>query len=683
MRRRRPRGGDAPKKGSRSQRASREQTTDSRKQARTGKRLLRPVLWFTGAVLLIVSLVFGRGVLGACSRYMAVRQMDAWALGQAFVWLDRADWIDPQNPATELMRAKSFRQLHDISRREAALARARKFGVSPQSLQNEITLGNIQTGQLAEGAESELTGLMEAGLSPHDIAAAFISGCVAQNNMERAEALQRGWQLDFPDHPHPVYMRGVLRAMIGDVKGSQEAFEQVLEIEPRHELAQIALAQQHEAAKRPAKAVDLYLELAESLPENETILLGLARSLRKLGRTRQARAVLAPMAAKPNPISQVAVEMGHIEVETGHYDRAKGWFDKGAARDMINLDTLAAAGIALAATGAMDAADRVFSWISDDLTLAASLDDLQERLAVEPENRAAAAEHQNVLRKLSTKSAEDNPYQWALAGISAGERHNSPGMQLYAQHCSVCHGANGNGNGRAARYLFPRPRNLRADSFRLVSTRNGIPTIEDIRALIRQGIHGTSMTSASTLSDNEVDQLIDVVEQMRRDGIREQYIEMLEKDEEPIDEQELENVVRSRTTPGELVLTPAFDASTAEAVAQGGEIYIQQTCVACHGKIGAGDETLPLFDDHGFPSLPRDLRHDLFKGGSKSAAIYTRLVAGMPGTPHPASANLSDQELVALVAYCQSLVQEPKRNLTNHQRAVRASRRRPVDFFAQ
>ena len=432
--------------------------------------------------------------------------------------------------------------------------------------------------------------------------------------------------------------------MIGDVKGAQEAFEQVLEIEPRHELAQIALAQQHEAAKRPAKAVDLYLELAESLPENETILLGLARSLRKLGRTRQARAVLAPMAAKPNPISQVAVEMGHIEVETGHYDRAKGWFDKGAARDMINLDTLAAAGIALAATGAMDAADRVFSWISDDLTLAASLDDLQERLAVEPENRAAAAEHQNVLRKLSTKSAEDNPYQWALAGISAGERHNSPGMQLYAQHCSVCHGANGNGNGRAARYLFPRPRNLRADSFRLVSTRNGIPTIEDIRAVIRQGIHGTSMTSASTLSDNEVDQLIDVVEQMRRDGIREQYIEMLEKDEEPIDEQELENVVRSRTTPGELVLTPAFDASTAEAVAQGGEIYIQQTCVACHGKIGAGDETLPLFDDHGFPSLPRDLRHDLFKGGSKSAAIYTRLVAGMPGTPHPASANLSDRE---------------------------------------
>ena len=120
---------------------------------------------------------------------MAVRQMDAWALGQAFVWLDRADWIDPQNPATELMRAKSFRQLHDISRREAALARARKFGVSPQSLQNEITLGNIQTGQLAEGAESELTGLMEAGLSPHDIAAAFISGCVAQNNMERTAAL--------------------------------------------------------------------------------------------------------------------------------------------------------------------------------------------------------------------------------------------------------------------------------------------------------------------------------------------------------------------------------------------------------------------------------------------------------------------------------------------------------------
>jgi mono/diheme cytochrome c family protein len=158
---------------------------------------------------------------------------------------------------------------------------------------------------------------------------------------------------------------------------------------------------------------------------------------------------------------------------------------------------------------------------------------------------------------------------------------------------------------------------------------------------------------------------------------------MLEKDEEPVDEQQLANVVRSRTTPGELVLVPAFNASTPEAVAMGGEIYIQQTCVSCHGKTGAGDETLPLFNDQGFPSSPRDLRHDPFKGGNEPAAIYTRLVAGMPGTPHPASTNLTEQELLALVAYCQSLVQKPGRNLTNHQRAIRASRRRPDDFFAQ
>ncbi len=267
---------------------------------------------------------------------MAGCQMDASAFGRAFVWLDRSDWIDPQNPVTELLRAQSYRQLHDMSRREAALDRVRKFGVSAQSLQHEITLGNIQTGSLREGAESKLTGLMEAGLSPHDIAAAFISGCMAQNKMARAETLQRGWALDFPHHPHPVYMRGVLRAMVGDVKGAQEAFEQTLKMEPRHELAQIALAQQHEAMLRPAEAVDLYFELAKNLPENETILLGLARSLRKLGRTRQARAVLAPMAAEPNPISPLAVEMGHLEVETGHYARANVWFGKAAARDMTN-----------------------------------------------------------------------------------------------------------------------------------------------------------------------------------------------------------------------------------------------------------------------------------------------------------------------------------------------------------
>ena len=47
----------------------------------------------------------------------------------------------------------------------------------------------------------------------------------------------------------------------------------------------------------------------------------------------------------------------------------------------------------------------------------------------------------------------------------------------------------------AARHLFPRPRDFRTDRFRLVSTRNGIPTQDDLEAVIERGMPGTSMRS--------------------------------------------------------------------------------------------------------------------------------------------------------------------------------------------
>jgi hypothetical protein len=52
-----------------------------------------------------------------------------------------------------------------------------------------------------------------------------------------------------------------------------------------------------------------------------------------------------------------------------------------------------------------------------------------------------------------------------------------------------------------------------------------------------------------------------------------------------------------------------------------------------------------------------------------------RILAGMPGSPHPA-AQLAEEKCVDLVHYCVSLSRQPKRTLTNHQRYLEATRRR-------
>jgi cytochrome c oxidase cbb3-type subunit 2 len=75
------------------------------------------------------------------------------------------------------------------------------------------------------------------------------------------------------------------------------------------------------------------------------------------------------------------------------------------------------------------------------------------------------------------------------------------GKQLYAQHCQACHGEQGDGNGPAARCLYPRPRNFGEAKFRLVSTNNGIPTDQDLMATITRGMPGSAMFPFGHLSE--------------------------------------------------------------------------------------------------------------------------------------------------------------------------------------
>ena len=75
----------------------------------------------------------------------------------------------------------------------------------------------------------------------------------------------------------------------------------------------------------------------------------------------------------------------------------------------------------------------------------------------------------------------------------------------------------------------------------------------------------------------------------------------------------------------------------------------------------------------GQPCATRDLALDPFKGGNTAQAVYLRILLGMPGSPHPATVNLAPDAMSDLVHFCQSLGKEPKQQLTNHARALRAA----------
>lgn len=243
------------------------------------------------------------------------------------------------------------------------------------------------------------------------------------------------------------------------------------------------------------------------------------------------------------------------------------------------------------------------------------------------------------------------------------------GTQLFARHCAACHGDRGDGKGIAAAFLFPKPRDLRAGRFRLVSTDNNVPARDDLHAVLIRGMPGSSMPPWAHLSQSEREALVDEIMHLRREGARDSYIQQLKEVDDLTDEeieseevrQEIQEYVADFTTPGQSTDVPETGAPTAESIARGKEAYAKFACNSCHGESGRGDGVQKMFDDEKLPTSPRDFTLGIFKGEHDPASLYRRIAYGMPGTPMPGSSGMTPEQMADLVHYIRSLSTEENR----------------------
>ena len=208
------------------------------------------------------------------------------------------------------------------------------------------------------------------------------------------------------------------------------------------------------------------------------------------------------------------------------------------------------------------------------------------------------------------------------------------GKEVFARECSACHGTMGAGDGLAAAFLDPKPRDFTKKTFKFRTTESGKPPLtEDVLATLERGLPGSAMPSFAFLS----------LEDRRRAGAYVFKLSGLLGKPEPA----------PFPDPG---TPPAFEAKN---IARGKELFAQQGCVACHGESGKGDgmSAATLVDNTGRPVRPRDFSTGVFRGGSDSREIYYRIFAGIDGTPMPAFAEsvAAKDDRWALVAYVKSL----------------------------
>jgi mono/diheme cytochrome c family protein len=215
-----------------------------------------------------------------------------------------------------------------------------------------------------------------------------------------------------------------------------------------------------------------------------------------------------------------------------------------------------------------------------------------------------------------------------LAMVLLTAQDTAQGRAVYQKWCAGCHGDAGAGDGPAAHYMLPRPRDFTGAIYQIRSTGSGeLPTDADLLRAVDQGLPGTAMPGWKTrLSDRE-----------RRSVVA--YLKTFST---------FFADTTIRPHPLQFGGAPAGGGG-AEAIRVGRQFYDSIGCRKCHGDRGRGNgpSAPTLKDDAGLPIFAADLTQNWrFNGGGAAEDIYHRLRTGLDGTPMPSFSDLLDQKFL-------------------------------------
>lgn len=232
------------------------------------------------------------------------------------------------------------------------------------------------------------------------------------------------------------------------------------------------------------------------------------------------------------------------------------------------------------------------------------------------------------------------------------------GRQLYKQKCAHCHGQDGAGDAAMSELLRPAPRNFKSSSFKFRTTDSGeLPSDDDIKKSIRNGMPYTGMPPWPSLSESEVTNLM-------------YYIKTFSDD--------------FASVFGEVVPLdfPSPPAMTDASIERGREVYVENQCADCHGDQGRGDgKSAPTLEDMwDYPIRAADMtKRWAYRGGSSRSDIYRTFTTGLDGSPMPSFDIQPPEDQWNLVDYVYSLSRDDAEYGTT---VIASAVAEPVDLSA-
>lgn len=268
----------------------------------------------------------------------------------------------------------------------------------------------------------------------------------------------------------------------------------------------------------------------------------------------------------------------------------------------------------------------------------------------EPSFTLSAQVDKNVKPEFKDKIAKilreqaGRPYLPKLIGSpETSTAHLKRGAELYARYCVQCHGVNGDGNGVAAKYLNPKPRNYQLGIYKFTSTTYGSkPLREDLMRTVKRGIRGTSMPAFPLLPPRDLEAVVDYVLALTHRGELESRLAEAAEFDDSVDESKVPELVADivnkwQSARSQVVYpTSPMPIFTRANVEKGKQEFLSIGCSKCHGEDGRGMMASNVGTDAwGNPTKAADLTSGMLRGGTEPLDIYRHISAGINGTPMP------------------------------------------------
>lgn len=266
------------------------------------------------------------------------------------------------------------------------------------------------------------------------------------------------------------------------------------------------------------------------------------------------------------------------------------------------------------------------------------------------------------------------------------------GQAAYERYCIGCHGALGDGRGEAAGFLNPHPRNFQLASFKFNSRGFGrLPTDDDLRRTIRNGLRGSAMPSFELLPSRTIDSLIAYIKTFSpkwKDAPSDPPIPIVE-DPYRNNPDKTEAIQR-----GEAIYHGFANCWSCHAA------YVPEEKIAAYRKMFGSesqgvrpdlDQPVAKPNDQGELLYPPDFRRDFVKSGASVDDLYRAIGGGITGSAMPnwlesieykpaghdkPITNKSD--IWAMAYYVQNLIKQKPAKLKEGQFIVRS---RAVELF--